>query len=112
MKICIFGGNGFIGSNLAKEYQRKGHKVFIYSQTKVKRFVGRGIRTIEHRIIASEREKIFFDGDRNYGYGGLKYDGRWSGVAKKIINNNWYGMGRVRLRNHSRYRGVKTSPSR
>jgi hypothetical protein len=56
-----------------------------YSQTKVKRFVGKGIRNIEHRIIASERGNLFFDGDRNFGYGGLKYDGRWSGVAKKII---------------------------
>mgnify|MGYP003686005715 FL=1 len=56
-----------------------------YSKTKVKRFVGRGIRTINHRIIASEREKLFFDGNRNYGYGGLKYDGRWHNVAKKII---------------------------
>jgi len=56
-----------------------------YSQTKVKRFVGKGIRNIEHRIIASERGNFFFDGDRNFGYGGLKYDGRWSGVAKKII---------------------------
>ena len=56
-----------------------------YSQTKLKRFVGKGIRSIEHRIIASERGNLFFDGDRNFGYGGLKYDGRWSGVAKKII---------------------------
>ena len=56
-----------------------------YSQKKVKRFVGKGIRNIEHRIIASERGNLFFDGDRNFGYGGLKYDGRWSGVAKKII---------------------------
>ncbi len=35
MKICIFGGNGFIGSNLAKAYISNGHKVFIYTQTKV-----------------------------------------------------------------------------
>ena len=35
MKICIFGGNGFIGSNLAKTYINNGHKVFIYSQTKI-----------------------------------------------------------------------------
>ena len=45
-----------------------------YSKTKVKRFVGKGIRTIEHRIIASERERLFFDGDRKHGYGGFKYD--------------------------------------
>ena len=36
MKICIFGGNGFIGSSLAKEYLKNGHEVFIYTQTKVK----------------------------------------------------------------------------
>jgi dTDP-glucose 4,6-dehydratase/UDP-glucose 4-epimerase len=35
MKICIFGGNGFIGSNLAKEYQKKGHTIYIYTQTKI-----------------------------------------------------------------------------
>ena len=35
-----------------------------YSKKKVKRFVGKGIRTIDHRIIASEREKLFFDGYR------------------------------------------------
>ncbi len=35
MKICIFGGNGFIGARLAKVYQSKGHQVFIYSQTKI-----------------------------------------------------------------------------
>ena len=57
-----------------------------YSKKKVERYVGKGIRTINHRIIASEREKNFFDGDRNYGYGGLKYDGRWKNVAEKIIN--------------------------
>ena len=56
-----------------------------YSKTKVERFVGKGIRTIEDRVIASQRERLFFDGERNYGYGGLKYDGRWKEVAKKII---------------------------
>ncbi|MDB3885455.1 NAD(P)-dependent oxidoreductase [Candidatus Pelagibacter sp.] len=35
MKICIFGGNGFIGSNLANYYHKKKHKVYVYTQTKV-----------------------------------------------------------------------------
>ena len=35
MKICIFGGNGFIGSNLAEEYQARKHNVYIYSQSKI-----------------------------------------------------------------------------
>lgn len=37
--------------------------------------------------------KNYWDGDRKYGYGGYKYDGRWIPIAKKIIkkyklNNN------------------------
>ena len=39
MKICIFGGNGFIGSNLAKEYNKKNYKVYIYSQTKISKSI-------------------------------------------------------------------------
>ena len=34
--------------------------------------------------------KAYFDGDRKYGYGGYKYDGRWISVAKDIINT--YGL--------------------
>ena len=37
MKICIFGGNGFIGANLAKAYLDKGHNVYVYTQTNVNR---------------------------------------------------------------------------
>ena len=56
-----------------------------YPTKKIKRYVGRGIRTIDHRILASLREKDFFDGDRNCGYGGYSYDGRWQSIAKDII---------------------------
>jgi hypothetical protein len=48
------------------------------------RVVGEGIRTVKHRLVASKRGKDFFDGDRNFGYGGFTYDGRWKIVAKKI----------------------------
>jgi len=57
-----------------------------YPKPKEKRYVGDDLRTIEHRIVASYRDKIFFDGDRNYGYGGFKYDRRWISVADKICN--------------------------
>lgn len=30
--------------------------------------------------------RLYWDGDRKYGYGGYYYDGRWKSVAKKIIN--------------------------
>ena len=48
------------------------------------RIVGENLRQINHRIIASKRGKEFFDGDRNFGYGGYKYDGRWKSLASKL----------------------------
>ena len=36
--------------------------------------------------IAREYGKDFWDGDRRYGYGGYKYDGRWEIVARKLID--------------------------
>jgi len=50
------------------------------------RYVTENQRTIDHRIVASKRGKDFFDGDRNFGYGGFKYDGRWKKIADKIID--------------------------
>jgi len=44
-----------------------------------------GSRTIHHRIMASYRGWHFFDGERDYGYGGFKYDGRWKPVAEDMI---------------------------
>lgn len=55
-----------------------------YPNPITQRVVGEGIRTIEHRLVASRRDKDFFDGHRNFGYGGFNYDGRWKIVAKKI----------------------------
>jgi len=44
-------------------------------------------RKIENKILASYRDKEFFDGDRNNGYGGLVYDGRWNAFASELIKN-------------------------
>ena len=49
------------------------------------RFVGRNMRTINHRLTAVERGENFFDGDRNFGYGGFNYDGRWLPIAERIV---------------------------
>lgn len=35
--------------------------------------------------IARKYGKDFWDGDRRYGYGGYKYDGRWEQVAQRLI---------------------------
>jgi SAM-dependent methyltransferase len=36
-------------------------------------------------IKAREYEFDYWDGDRRYGYGGYKYDGRWRALAEKLI---------------------------
>jgi ubiquinone/menaquinone biosynthesis C-methylase UbiE len=40
-------------------------------------------------IIAASREfgELYFDGHRDYGYGGYRYDGRWVPVAKDIVSH-------------------------
>ena len=54
------------------------------------RVVGPDIRTIQQRIVASYRDKEYYDGDRRNGYGGFKYDGRWFNVAKNMATE--YGL--------------------
>jgi ubiquinone/menaquinone biosynthesis C-methylase UbiE len=41
-------------------------------------------KTPEIIRIAKQFSKEFFDGERKYGYGGYKYDGRWKSVVKRI----------------------------
>lgn len=40
--------------------------------------------------IAREYGRDYWDGDRKYGYGGYRYDGRWGVVARKLIDQ--YGL--------------------
>ena len=61
-----------------------------YPQPKEPRHVGLGIRTIKSRIIASYRDKEYYDGDRKNGYGGFKYDGRWKKVVDTLCEE--YGL--------------------
>ena len=35
--------------------------------------------------VARRFDRDYWDGDRRYGYGGYKYDGRWSVVAKALV---------------------------
>ena len=42
-------------------------------------------RTIWNRLMASYRDKEFYDGDRINGYGGFKDDGRWGLIADRLI---------------------------
>ena len=37
--------------------------------------------------VARKYGSDFWDGDRKFGYGGYKYDGRWEVVARKLIEH-------------------------
>jgi len=59
-----------------------------YPEPKQPRVVHPNIRTIHNRIVASYRGEEFYDGNRNNGYGGFRYDGRWAPVAKNILEQH------------------------
>jgi cyclopropane fatty-acyl-phospholipid synthase-like methyltransferase len=42
-------------------------------------------KTAERIRIAREYGQMYFDGPREYGYGGYRYDGRWIPVARDIV---------------------------
>lgn len=44
-------------------------------------------KTEEHIRISREYGQMYFDGPREYGYGGYRYDGRWQPVARDIITH-------------------------
>jgi len=61
-----------------------------YPEPKEPRYVGPNVRTIKSRIIASYRDREYYDGDRNNGYGGFKYDGRCLPIAQNMCQE--YGL--------------------
>jgi len=56
-----------------------------YPEPKEPRHVHPSLRTIHNRIIASYRDREFYDGNRNNGYGGFKNDGRWAAIAQNML---------------------------
>ncbi len=44
-------------------------------------------KTEEHIRVSREYGKMYFDGPREYGYGGYSYDGRWQPVAQDIVDH-------------------------
>jgi ubiquinone/menaquinone biosynthesis C-methylase UbiE len=45
----------------------------------------RTAKTDEHVRISREYDEKYFDGPREYGYGGYRYDGRWIPVARDMV---------------------------
>tara|TARA_B100000927_G_C16288454_1_gene398469 strand:+ start:57 stop:716 length:660 start_codon:yes stop_codon:yes gene_type:complete len=63
---------------------------YFKKKSKVNRVV---TRKLKNKFIAWNLDKEYYDGDRNNGYGGFKYDGRWLKLLPRIIkkynlNNN------------------------
>jgi SAM-dependent methyltransferase len=48
-------------------------------------------RKVEAMGVAKQYGQDYWDGDRRYGYGGYRYDGRWKPVAERLIAA--YGLG-------------------
>jgi SAM-dependent methyltransferase len=49
-------------------------------------YVGRMMDDKVHCMtVAKEYGRDYWDGDRRYGYGGYRYDGRWATVARALI---------------------------
>jgi ubiquinone/menaquinone biosynthesis C-methylase UbiE len=44
-------------------------------------------KSVEVIRVSSEFGEMYFDGPREYGYGGYRYDGRWVSVARDIVGH-------------------------
>ena len=54
---------------------------------KVKRDIQKRKDAKDAAVVAAARQfgEMYFDGPRDYGYGGYRYDGRWMPVARDIV---------------------------
>jgi len=44
-------------------------------------------KTDEHIRVSREYGEMYFDGPREYGYGGYRYDGRWVPIAEDVVRH-------------------------
>jgi hypothetical protein len=56
-----------------------------YPHSKSKRVVKKDSRSIKNKIIAWNLGEEYYDGQRENGYGGFKYDARWATIMPGII---------------------------
>ena len=59
-------------------------------------YVGRMMNDKVHCMLkAKEYEFDYWDGDRKYGFGGYKYDGRWKVVAESLSQSDAESFSRL-----------------
>jgi len=56
-----------------------------YPHSNSKRILKKSLRSIKNRMKAFKLDKEYYDGDRNNGYGGFRYDGRWKKILPRIV---------------------------
>ncbi len=61
-----------------------------YPHSSVPRVLKKGFRTIRNRMIAFGLDEAYYDGERENGYGGFRYDGRWARIVPGLIER--YGL--------------------
>ena len=59
-----------------------------YPHSKVKRVLKEGSRSIKNKIIAWGLGEEYYDGQRENGYGGFRYDGRWATIMPVFLNTS------------------------
>jgi SAM-dependent methyltransferase len=61
-----------------------------YPHSNVQRVLEKGFRTIRNRMVAAGLDKAYYDGARENGYGGFRYDGRWAQIVPGLVDR--YGL--------------------
>lgn len=61
-----------------------------YPHSNVQRVLKKGFRTIRQRMAAAGLDEAYYDGTRENGYGGFRYDGRWAQIVPDLVQR--YGL--------------------
>ena len=79
------------GENMVSARTQMKEEVDIgYPHSNVQRVLKKGFRTIRHRMVAAGLDEAYYDGTRENGYGGFRYDGRWAQIVPGLIQR--YGL--------------------
>ena len=65
-----------------------------YPHASASRAIPKGFRTIKNKIVAWGLDGEYYDGERENGYGGFRYDGRWLKIMPAICSR--YGLSKDR----------------
>jgi SAM-dependent methyltransferase len=61
-----------------------------YPHGSTPRVLKKGFRTIRNRMAAAGLDREYYDGQRENGYGGFRYDGRWAQIVPRLAAR--YGL--------------------